>query len=381
MLPRVVQELIQASRKTAREFRKALDDVAELLNERQLEQALRERGQPVKVPVRSRGNDSRHPLQRRHFSTSRNAKFNASNISLNFKSIRDVRLKQNNIRTRISVTNTLRAATYQAQPFRSPIRGCLFTRGPGSSLYNHFPRHNARMYSTFGPNMTHQVIENLSQSIRMLFIKGGETAQNMMTKESSFKVLNDDTFAEKDIELAGKVSDFSGLKENGCIVTFDLITPSIQYIPDSGFFDNDSSEKFHSIFESSMKHQEKVLNDVQLFRNNIGSTSFKFERKKDRNRLKFYVPSCDLMKMEYLLQEAGIQTAVVLVNRESPTSSFDNISNYSGPELVSDSDNDSVLSTDDDLSDYFASNSDERVSVLSSSNDYYDTLPSSMVVV
>ncbi|OUT21843.1 hypothetical protein CAS74_002822 [Pichia kudriavzevii] len=353
MLPRVVQELIQASRKTAREFRKALDDVAELLNERQLEQALRERGQPVKVPVR-------------------NAKFNASNISLNFKSIRDVRLKQNNIRTRISVTNTLRAATYQAQPFRSPIRGCLFTRGPGSSL------HNARMYSTFGPNMTHQVIENLSQSIRMLFIKGGETAQNMMTKESSFKVLNDDTFAEKDIELAGKVSDFSGLRENGCIVTFDLITPSIQYIPDSGFFDNDSSEKFHSIFESSMKHQEKVLNDVQLFRNNIGSTSFKFERKKDRNRLKFYVPSCDLMKMEYLLQEAGIQTAVVLVNRESPTSSFDNISNYSGPELVSDSDNDSVLSTDDDLSDYFASNSDERVSVLSSSNDYYDTLPSSM---
>ena len=359
MIPSSLRELIRVSRKTAREFKQALEDVAELIREKQLEQSLQR--EPVRVPVRNQARQ--HPLAgrvyRRQFSTTRDVSATFRNINknvlLNFA--RAGNASGGAAATRNftpSLINTLKAAVYQTQPFRTATRVQmgLVRGGIGSGMYRHFPRHNARMFSTFGPNMTRQAVENLSQGLRTFFVKGGKTSHDCLSHAYMNNVdighlRADETFASNDIELASTVSETAGLKECGCIVEFDMATPSIvSLVPESGYFDDDLSCKMETVYETSIKVQQKVLNDIMLFRENIGSTSYKFD--KQREKLRFYCPNCEVTKMERLLLESCITMGVVKKNESfgSPAA-LDELSDsegseFSGPELETDSD--SILS-------------------------------------
>lgn len=402
MVPNTLKELIRVSRKTAKEFKQAIEDVAELIREKQLNQSLQR--QPVRVPVRSQ--HPQHPLaggrgiQRRNFSTTRdvNATFRNA-ISKNF-----IRINTGNVSSSASrsfkptLSNTFRAVIYQAQPFRTSTRAQInFIRGGiGSGMYTHFLRHNARMFSTFGPNVTHQAVQNLSQSLRTFFIKGGKFSHDVLTNSSMNhidvgRLHSNESFANGDIKLASTVSETAGATESGCFVEFNMSTPSVStLVPESGYFDDDLSMKMEEVYQTSIKLQQKVINDVKLFRENIGSTSYKFDKK--RERLRFYCPNCDVVKMESLLQEHGISMGVVKRNEEikttyvsNPYYSNSNSSISSVPQLESDGTN-SILSTTDEITDsgnsyvcldYSAientSSSEISVgSILSSSNDYFE---------
>lgn len=374
MIPNSLRELIRVSRKTAREFKQAVEDVAELIREKQLEQSLQR--EPARVPVRNQSRQ--HPLAgrvyRRQFSTTRDVSATFRNVNRNVFLNFATKAGVNNAASRSlkpSIANTFKAAIYQTQPFRTSTRVQLsFVRGGiGSGMYKHFSRHNARMFSTFGPNVTHQAVENLSQSLRMFFIKGGKTSHDClshayMNNIDIGRLHADETFAARDIELASTVSETSGLKECGCVVEFDMSTPSIiSLVPESGYFDDDLSGKMETVYETSIKVQQKVLSDIKLFRENIGSTSYKFD--KQRARLRFYCPNCEVAKMERLLQESSITMGVVKKNEgslPSPSVTADGNSalfdsDFSGPELETDSD--SILS----------SSASSRSSTGSASND------------
>lgn len=358
MIPKSLRELIRVSRKTAREFKQALEDVAELIREKQLEQSLQR--EPVRVPVRNQARQ--HPLAgrvyRRQFSTSRDVSATFRNMNknvlLNFVRAGNSTGAAASRNMTPSLTNTLKAAVYQTQPFRAATRVQmgLVRGGIGSGMYRHFPRHNARMFSTFGPNMTRQAVENLSQGVRMFFVRGGKTSHDCLTHAYMNDVdighlRADEAFAANDIDLASTVSETAGLKECGCIVEFDMATPSIvSLVPESGYFDDDLSCKMETVYETSIKVQQKVLTDIKLFRENIGSTSYKFD--KQREKLRFYCPNCDVTKMERLLLESCITMGVVKRNESIGSPVLGELSDsegseFSGPELETDSD--SVLSS------------------------------------
>lgn len=358
MIPRKIGEIISASRKTAKEFKQVLEDIAELIREKQLQESLSR--EPVRVPVRPQNHQ--HPLagraSRRHFSTYTTRNPNFKNLNRNF--VTKANLPKSNIFTKPSISNTLRAAIYQTQPFRTNTRAQLnFIRGGiGSGMYSHFPRHNARMFSTYGPNLTHLAVKNLSQGIRTLFVKGGKVGSDCLTNVNVGSLHSTKLFVENDMKLASMVSETTGLKEDGCFVEFDLSTPSIvSFVPEEGYFDDDLSVKLQDMHEASVKLQANALNDVKLFRENIGSTIYKFDR--NRDKLRFYCPNCNVLKMEGLLQDCGISTGIVKKLITSKDCGIDNSSSasisssimmsdsdFSGPDL--ESDNQSVLSSLDE---------------------------------
>lgn len=325
MIPNSLRELIRVSRKTAKEFKQAIEDVAELIREKQTEHSLQR--EPVRVPVR---NQNQHPLAgrviRRQFSTTRNINASVQNFNKNFnKNLNFNKYNTYNKYNKLSnsISNTFKAAIYQNQnPFRLSTKrtqlNFLRNGGIGSGMYTYFPKHNARMFSTFGPNVNRQIIENLSLNLRTFFVKGGETGNNFLTNSNLQNInigilYSNDSLANNDIKLASKVSEISGLHELGCFVEFDLSTNSVSsLLPESGLFDDDLSIKMEKIYENSIRLQQIVFNDIKLFRNNIGSTSYKFDKK--REKLRFYCPNCEIYKMENLLQESGITTGLVKKN-------------------------------------------------------------------
>lgn len=409
MLPNTLRELIRASRRTAKEFKQVIEDVAELIREKQAEHSLQR--EPVRVPIRNQ--QHQHPLSgrviRRQFSTTRDASASFKNLNKNIlfniaKTNFKINVNNNINKIKPSITNTFKAAIYQNQPFRSAKRVQLnFIRGGlGSGMYTYFPKHNARMFSTFGPNVTHQAVENLSQSLRTFFIKGGKVSHDCLTNANLHNIdighfKSNDDMANKDFKLASTVSETAKSIESGCFVEFDLSTPSIvSLVPESGLFDDDLSSKMEKVYETSIKLQTKVLNDVKLFRDNIGSTSYKFD--KNRERLRFYCPNCEVYKMENLLSDAGITMGIVKRNEDTESSNLSSLSNSSSyysqfsqsgselstPELESDYDS-SILSSlgssnsnriDDysylDMEISAVESISTHDSILSSSDEYFD---------
>jgi hypothetical protein len=404
MIPKPIRELIRASRRTAREFGAALEEVGQLLRERQSHH----QPNPVRVPVRARNTSTGHPLHgarsphsgsnrfnssySRHFSTGRVASANSIKSSFINANIFQRYPTAASFKPKYSISNTFKAALYQTQPFRTATRAQVRV---GFGLYTNFPRHNARMFSTFGPNVTRQAVENLSQNIRMMFLKGGELGSNYAHSNVAQStpvayLTNDESFADRDIRLASRVSETSGAFESGSIVEFDMTAPTIApNFPISGFFDDEFEQDLTAFHISTVEHQKRVVKDVKLFKENIGSTSFKFNKAK--MRLRFYCPNCDVVKMERLLAESGISTGLVYRNTEpdsfSDTDSGSD-SEFSGPDMVSDSSTSSscsILSTSASSSpstsslrsDYFlveplSSSGTGTDSVLSSSSEYFE---------
>lgn len=368
-----------------------MEDVGELIREKQLENSLQR--QPARVPVRPQG---QHPLAggrayRRHFSTCRNPLFTAKNINLNFSAWSNC---TNWTSFKPSAAGRFQTILSQTQPLRASARarlGHVGRGGFGAGMFSYFPKQRARMFSTLGPNLTHQAVENLSQGLRMFFLKGGKLSHDCWSNSTMtngwLHLTNDDRFADHDMNLAGKVSEISSQRESGCIIEFDLSCPSVvATIPESGFFDDESSLHLELLVESNLKMQKKILKDIQLFRENIGSTSYRFQKK--RERLRFYCPNCDVYKMEQLLQECGISTGIVMPNEEqqelNSCGQTLSVDDFSGPELesdssvidsYSDSDSDSILSSqdDDDIhADYYHVSGSGDHSILSTSDEFFD---------
>lgn len=326
MIPRALRELVQASRRTARELRQTLEEVAELLRESHLEgQQQHQQAQPARVRVRESNNQ--HPLarhaanNRRHFSTVRPvlAKNNYNNL---FNYVKP--LKRN------PSISTLRSALNGGIGMRSGLGfGFGFSRpSVGRGMFSCFPKQSGRMFSTFPTNVTHQIVENMSQNIRMFFLKGGKLSTEMMRAESgTVKSLMSTEEDAADLQLASKFSDVK--LDSGCVIDFDF-SDKAEYGFECGVFDEHSLEYFEEVVTVNRRYQDLVLKDIKTFKEEIGSTSFKYSRSK--NRLRFYCPNCDLMKMEMLLREKGVSTGVVRVNNDIEETYF---CSPSTPDLVS----------------------------------------------
>ncbi|GMM30748.1 hypothetical protein DAMA08_034930 [Martiniozyma asiatica (nom. inval.)] len=355
-----LREIISLSRKAARELKNSLEDIGELLRQRQLEGSLQRA--PVRVPVQSR---PQHPLSRsvprRHFSTnSTRALYISKDIT--FHGCRHLQPP------RAVISGTMRRAIYQVQPFRLATRaqlGFINRGGVGSGMYGHFARHNARMFSTFGPSVGHQAAQNLSQGIRAMFLKSGEFSVNCMKTNSTGLFLNGSVQAELNANANANANVHANcnVHDGGSFVEFDISTPSIeQYLPEAGFFDEELSKHIESIFTESMRHHQKVLSDVNLFRENIGSPMFKC----NKGRLRFYCPNCETWKLRSLLRDHGITTGYVSEMENSSELLRSESESESESEFES-SDYGSVLSNYDELS----SSTSGSESVLSAS-DYFE---------
>lgn len=363
MIPRTLRELLQASKRTAREIRQTLEDVGELLREGQ-------QAQPVRVPVRP---SSQHPLARKSASRRNFSTFNATSASNLASSTLKFRFANFN-----STSPLKRALFTNFSSFRSAYRP--FNGGIGKGLFSCFPKHNARSFSTFSPNAAHQIVENLSQNVRMFFLKGGKLSKDMLNNNSAstspYQLANESS-AEHDLKLASRFSDVK--HDSGCIIEFDFSAPL--YVPEAGIFDDESSLNLQTIFESNMKHQTKIMNDITMFKEKIGSTSFKFN--KGKNRLRFYCPNCDVIKMELLLKENGISTGIVYKNDEiDDQNQISTPVDLDTPELLSPSSSEysdysnidsDIISSADSLVEndyYFIVRSGEESNILSTSEEY-----------
>lgn len=267
MIPRTLREIITVSRKAVKDLRQTLEDIGELLREG-------ERA-PVRIPVQRNNNRGgipfpRRQIGRRQFSTNLRAPLQPS-----FQ----LRLLQSTFRSgKPQMTNTLRNVLFEVQPFRMGMKG-----GVGKNLYRNFPQHNARMFSTFGnPTSAAQAAQNLSQGIRSFLLKSGELTINCSKNKIHVGSLNtNEDFADEDISMAGRVSNNAYVHELGSFVEFDVRSSSFEdLLPEAGIFDEELSNDFDDRMSLILDYQRKVLTDIGLFKEKIGSTSFKCQNGK-----------------------------------------------------------------------------------------------------
>ncbi|GMG40479.1 unnamed protein product [Ambrosiozyma monospora] len=234
MVASKMREIISVSRKTARGLKQTLEDIAEQLiaNHRQRQLSL----QPV--PVRIPHGAPTHPLLNpggaRNYSTMLSKRLFSTRVNPNyFKSQINANSSNNFFNfKKINVSTMSRNVLYQTQPFRFAAGGAtkragaqvgrsLGRGGYPSGLFSHFPQHNARMFSTYGPNVTSQAVHNLTQSLRAGFIKGGSLAQHLGKSHIGSMNTNPNVVAQ-DIKLSRTDSEASNLYSEGCFVEFTI---------------------------------------------------------------------------------------------------------------------------------------------------------------
>lgn len=298
MIPRTLREVITASRKAIRDFKRDLEGLGEFLREGERV--------PVRLPVRGGNNGGRFPIPKRQigqrqFSTSVQR---PAQPSFQLRFLQSAYRGGNH-----PMTNTMRNAIFHVQPFRTGARVGM-RGGVGRNMFSHLPHHNSRMFSTFGnASSAAQAAQNLSQGIRSLLLKGSELGINCFETKVHVGSLNtSEAVAETDMIMAGRVSGNEYVHEMGSFVEFDVNSTSFEnLLPKAGIFDEELSADFGGRMEFILDYQRRVLADVVMFRDKIGSTSFKCIN----GKLRFYCPNCEASKMEKLLIENGIGTGIV----------------------------------------------------------------------
>ncbi|KAG7896471.1 hypothetical protein KL906_004516 [Ogataea polymorpha] len=293
MVANKIRELISATRRSARNIRQALDDVAEQLvaKQRQRQLELQLERVPVRIPTKS------HPLANRR---ARGVQFGAFAGSQRYYSTsRRVPVRAV---SRSSVSSVTRNIVYQVQPFRVTFRaGCNYAP---SSLYSNFARHNARMYSTYGQTLTSQAAQNLSQGLRASFLKGHELQSKLMGRDSNGSQNVNQHFVEHNMQLARAESEVEG-----CVVEFSLKCHE-RALPKKFLLDDEIMQEFENAYlVNEFQYRMLILNDIKRLKEIIGVTVI--EHLEDRNLIRCHFPNCDVPKMETMLAESGIRSGVV----------------------------------------------------------------------
>lgn len=361
MIPRTLREIITVSRKAVKDFKRTLEDLGELLREGERV--------PVRIPVQRGNNRPNFPFPRRQLG---NRQFSTS-VRRSVQPSFQLRLLQSTYRGgKPQMTNTFRNVIYQVQPFKIGSRVSL-RGGVGKNMYNYFQQHNSRMFSTFGSaTSATQAAQNLSQGIRSFILKGGELSINCSKTKIHVGSMNtNEVFANEDISMAGRVSNDEFVHEFGSFVEFNVNSTSVEdLLPRAGVFDEELSNDFGERMYLILDYQRKVLADIGLFTDKIGSTSFRCLN----GKLRFYCPSCDVNKMETLLIENGIKTGLVYqmenLNNFKSEDSLNSVIQRS--DSILSSSYGSVLSSNSSISSFDIDSSYIGESILSESDNYFE---------
>ncbi|QPG73918.1 hypothetical protein FOA43_001233 [Brettanomyces nanus] len=299
-----LREALSASRKAARDFRRALEEVAEQLaaNGRRSRPAL----QRIPIRVSNPENPLWQQLQRRHFSTL----LKGANKSFSPATFINTRVTLN---VSNGVSHAARSVLYRVQPFRSSLRPRF--GGCPNALYSNFVHHNARMFSTFGPDVTAQAVHNLSQGLRAFFVKGAQMklSANACNESHVGSFNSNAAFVESIMDLAR--NDLSS-GSAGCFIEFNLTScarnSSVDSLPTQCFLDEDVMSDLSNFVKQRIQYQTRVINDIIIFKDNIGSPGGKRVVAPNGDIIMhFYFPSCESTKMEMLLTDCDITTGVV----------------------------------------------------------------------
>ncbi|GME82843.1 unnamed protein product [Ambrosiozyma monospora] len=286
-----MREIISVSRKTARGLKQTLEDIAEQLIANHRQRQLQLQPVPVRIPHGGvNGGGSSHPLlnpggarnystmiSKRLFSTRVNPQYFKNQINpnsfFNFK--------------KINVSTMSRNVLYQTQPFRfaggaTKRAGVQFGRSMGrggypSGLFSHFPQHNARMFSTYGPNVASQAVHNLTQSLRAGFIKGGSLAQHLGKSHVGSMNTNPNVVAQ-DIKLARTDSEASNLYSEGCFVEFTIPSSyDVAAFTDSSVCQDDEESEFSVFQEETETEISSVYRKQGHHQNKRGSRQYQLQ--------------------------------------------------------------------------------------------------------
>ncbi|KAH3666796.1 hypothetical protein OGAPHI_003245 [Ogataea philodendri] len=295
MVANKIRELISATRRSARNVRQTLDEIAEQLiaNQRQRQLEVQLERVPVRSPARS------HPLANRGLQGPR---YGAVGLSKRFYSTSRRAPTYIRSATRSSVSSVTKNIVYQVQPFRISARvGCNFV---GSSLYSHFPRHNARMFSTYGQSVAAQATHNLTQGLRATLLKGHQLQSQLMSANYNSSQNVNKAFVDENMELARGEST-----ADGCVVEFNLSLQD-QVLPEKFLLDDDILKQFEQAYVvNELEHRMLILNDFKRLKEIIGATVI--EHLDNKNVIRCHFPNCEVAKMETMLAESGITTGVV----------------------------------------------------------------------
>ncbi|VEU20296.1 DEKNAAC101099 [Brettanomyces naardenensis] len=361
-----LREVIWASRKAARDFRKALEEVAEQLaaNSRRNRPALQRI--PVRVSRGQSGNPLLNQLQRRNYSTLLRGGATARVANVTFLKPQTARL---------GVSQATRSVLYRVQPFRTTLRP-RFTGCP-NALYANFVHHNARMFSTFGPDVTAQAVHNLSQGLRAFFVKGAQMKLNAGIDSHIGSLNANATSVQRVLALANEDLSTAALNNSACFVEFNLTSCArnspAEALPEECFLDDEIVSDLSNFVKQRVQYQTRVIDDIVTFKERIGSPGGRrLVAPNGDVIMRFLFPNCEPEKMERLLIDSEITTGVVHEYRQddlppnfSPslvavsTSSFGSIiSTLSSPALTEDTGSWCELTDADILSspvsDYFA---------------------------
>jgi len=282
-----------------------------------------------------------------------------------------------------SVARTVQAVLYNVQPFRSAVRPRF--GGCPNALYANFTHHNARMFSTFGPNVTAQAVQNISQGVRAFFVRA---AQNGMGKSFSTNshVGSCSTSANTVQKLFAMTSADPSCMRNlgldGCFVEFNLVPGasdiSAGILPDQGVLDDDIVGDLTSFVGHNVEYQRLVLREIVAMKQKIGSPLVRrVFGQKGGALFRMYFPDCSLRKMEMILTDAGITTGMV---RRLPatvpgyiSSSTVHLSNYSDGFTPTEGVYSSIISASSKSGQSLESESysDLGTDILSSDPDYF----------
>ncbi|OWB85013.1 hypothetical protein B5S33_g3670 [[Candida] boidinii] len=363
-----VRDIINLSRRTARNIGQALADIAEELIARQ--QHRQNQLQPVleRIPVRNSGASSTNPFlnrngsgSRRKFSTFTNSTKNSARNNLkstkflnlfkiffsnkflygsnlrNSMNIRNFSTNSNvsilktsakNFQKCPKITSNVRNVMWNVSPFRTSTRTCFIANGsggPGSFLYKNFVRHNQRLFSTYGPSFTHQAANNLTNGVRAMIyntyddLKKGKKlyhtknigSMNISKRHVSENYRLASTNSIIDSKLLPSANVENDFVNTGCVVEFSLdpSTSSNCKFPTMAILDDDVMEDLENIF---INYRKLVIKEIKLIKENLGETiveTFTNENGEPCIRLRF--PNCDVEKMEALLLDLGVSLGVV----------------------------------------------------------------------
>ena len=215
------------------------------------------------------------------------------------------------------ISRTVQAVLCNVQPFRSAVRPRF--AGCPNALYANFTRHNARMFSTFGPNVTAQAVQNISQGVRAFFIKTAQSSlgKNLSTGSHVGSCSTNSNTVQKLFAMTNRdPSCIRNLGLDGCFVEFSLAPgasgASADILPGQCILDDDVVKDLTSFVKYNVEYQKLVLKEIVAVQHKIGSPLVRrvFGHRGEA-LLRLYFPDCSMRKMEMLLTDAGITTGMV----------------------------------------------------------------------
>ncbi|AOA61827.1 hypothetical protein PP7435_CHR1-1521 [Komagataella phaffii CBS 7435] len=282
-----LKDILSLSRKTARNLKQALDELAEqVINHQRRRPAL------VRVPINN------------------NLRRKSQQSFLNRRSFHLWTSKYNPYFWRGGRSNVLDQLNREALRYRSSFAKPGFY--PSGLYQSTFPQRGSRMFSTCAYSCQQEAVKNLTSAVRALLQSGANFGSQMkQMKHCSQKKKHFSKFSKRLTSStaagSGKNAEQapSGLAE-GSAVVFSLERQS-HNTELEGILDQETS----SILEEEMVQHERHLaiirEEIQRISENLGSLPLIMSG----HKIEVFFPNCDTVKCEQLMRDLAITKGVV----------------------------------------------------------------------